>query len=43
MNEIGVFLNEKELISSFEEARYVKIFANLMLEYMDLVKMIILV
>lgn len=28
MNEIGVFLNEKELISSFEEARYVKIFAN---------------
>lgn len=28
MNEIGVFLNEKELISSFEEARYVKIFAK---------------
>ncbi len=28
MEEIGVFLNEKELISSFEEARYVKIFAK---------------
>ncbi|MCI1580541.1 MAG: nitrogenase [Clostridium beijerinckii] len=28
MDEIGVFLNEKDLISSFEEARYVKIFAK---------------
>ncbi len=28
MDKIGVFLNEKDLISSFEEARYVKIFAK---------------
>lgn len=28
MNEIGVFLAEKDIISSFEEAKYIKIFAK---------------
>lgn len=28
MNEIGVFLGEKDIISSFEEAKYIKIFVK---------------
>lgn len=28
MNEIAVFINEKDVISSFEEAKYIKIFAK---------------